>query len=209
MKRRWQCGDLRGAFCALVTFLLVVGCGPTPLGSSQRLQYGMQVEPGNDLDRAMTMLTGAGFGWAKVQVRWEAIEREPGNVNWQVVEEAVAATQRHNVKLLASVVTAPRWARPANTDFSVPGPPADPNELAAFLGEMAKRYEGKVHATGARTSRTCGTSGRAGRLNVSSMSIRLAQKIKAADRAIIVSGAPTPTGVTMAIRPTTMSTIFG
>src|SRR5919109_1576043 len=61
---------------------------------AEKFRYGMQIEPGNDLDRAMTMLTAAGFEWAKVQVRWETIEREPGNVNWLLVEQVVAASEK-------------------------------------------------------------------------------------------------------------------
>ena len=113
---------------------------------SDTMGYGMQVEPGNDLERALTMLTAAGFQWAKVQIRWEAVEREPGNVNWLLTDTVADAAYARGVKLLFSVVTAPRWARPADSDFSVPGPPADPRELAAFLGSMAARYKGKVHA---------------------------------------------------------------
>jgi hypothetical protein len=193
------------AISTLAALLLLAACGGTPgvpPGGivSQRLLYGMQVEPGNDLDRALTMLTAAGFGWAKVQVRWEDIEREPGNVNWKLVDDAVEATQKHGVKLLASIVTAPRWARPPNTDFSVPGPPADPNEFASFLGSMATRYKGHIHAYEIWNEQNLWYEwGGMGRLNAGDYDnlLRLSyQRMKAADPdAIVVSGAPTPTGV--------------
>jgi hypothetical protein len=193
---------------ALCLLLILTACSPATQSSSgappsapDTLNYGMQIEPGNDLPRAMAMLTGAGFGWVKVQVRWEDIEREPGNVNWKVVEDVLAAGAPYDLKVLASVVTAPRWARPANTDFTVPGPPGDPNDMAGFLGEMARRYKGRIHAYEVWNEQNLWYEwgGRGRRLNAAQYVdlLKLSyQKIKESDPdAIVVSGAPTPTGV--------------
>ncbi|GIW11677.1 MAG: hypothetical protein KatS3mg061_2734 [Dehalococcoidia bacterium] len=106
--------------------------------------YGFQVDQGN-LAYGIEMTRKAGFNWVKFQVRWENLEPQKGQVNWAEIDrwgERGAA----GLKVLLSVVTAPRWARPPDTDFSVPGPPANPQDFANFLAALAARYRGKVHA---------------------------------------------------------------
>ncbi|HLF09202.1 MAG TPA: hypothetical protein VI789_07635 [Dehalococcoidia bacterium] len=190
---------LAAGLVLLTTACLTNGSSPSrPVPDT--MGYGMQVEPGNNLERALTVLAAAGFQWAKVQVRWENIEREPGNVNWLLTDTVADAAYAHGVKLLFSVVTAPRWARPVDSDFSVPGPPADPHEFAAFLGSMAARYKGKVHAYEIWNEQNLWYEwGGRGRLHAAQYvdMLRLSyQAIKAADPGtMIISGAPTPTGV--------------
>jgi len=76
---------LAAGLVLLTTACLTNGSSPSrPVPDT--MGYGMQVEPGNNLERALTVLAAAGFQWAKVQVRWENIEREPGNVNWLLTD---------------------------------------------------------------------------------------------------------------------------
>ena len=130
-------------FVALVFIVVVLlacrpasapGSSPTP-APEERMGYGMQIEPGNDLNRALNLVTAAGFDWIKVQIRWENYESSPGNINWNTIDNVVNAAQARGLKVLFSVVTAPRWARPADTDFSVPGPPANPQDFANFVSD--------------------------------------------------------------------------
>jgi len=189
---------LAAGLVLLTTACLTNGSSPSrPVPDT--MGYGMQVEPGNNLERALTVLAAAGFQWAKVQVRWENIEREPGNVNWLLTDTVADAAYAHGVKLLFSVVTAPRWARPVDSDFSVPGPPADPHEFAAFLGSMAARYKGKVHAYEIWNEQNLWYEwGGAGKMNAGDY-VALLKAAHAAIKAanpniIVVSGAPTPAG---------------
>ncbi len=50
------------------------------------------------------------------------------------------------INVLLSVVKAPNWARPGNTDFSVEGPPSNPQTYADFVGALASHYKGRVQA---------------------------------------------------------------
>ena len=74
------------------------------------------------------------------------MEGSPGNRDWGGIDGKVSASNGAGLKVLLSVPKAPAWARPGNSDHSVEGPPADPNTYASFVGEMAGRYCGKVHA---------------------------------------------------------------
>jgi len=123
------------------------GGGPRPAGAGQ-FGYGIQIQPygGADLGYAANAIKGLGFNWVKWQVPWKEMEGSPGNIGWGGQDNIVNFFAGQNINILASIVKAPDWARPANTDFSVEGPPADPNTFARFLGQYAGRYCGKVKA---------------------------------------------------------------
>ena len=123
------------------------GGGPRPAGAGQ-FGYGIQIQPygGADLGYAANAIKGLGFNWVKWQVPWKEMEGSPGAISWGGQDAAVNFFAAQGINILASIVKAPDWARPPNTDFSVEGPPADPNTFANFLGQYAGRYCGKVKA---------------------------------------------------------------
>ncbi len=108
--------------------------------------YGMQIDPGSDMNRALDMTKGAGFGWIKAQLRWESLEGTKGAINWGYIDGIINAASARGLQVMFSVPTAPRWSRPANTDFNVPGPPANLQEYANFVGAVAARHKGKIGA---------------------------------------------------------------
>ena len=123
------------------------GGGPRPAGAGQ-FGYGVQIQPygGADLGYAANAIKGLGFNWVKWQVPWKEMEGSPGAISWGGQDNAVNFMAGQGINILASIVKAPKWARPANSDFSVEGPPADPQTFANFLGQYAGRYCGKVKA---------------------------------------------------------------
>ena len=103
--------------------------------------YGMNVWlPTADMDRTLTLLTGAGFGWARQWISWESVEPSPGNYNWKDLDAVTAAAGRHKVKLLIVFVRAPQWAAPRG------GIPQDKSTFARFLTAVAGKYKGKIAA---------------------------------------------------------------
>jgi hypothetical protein len=146
--------------------------------------------------------------WVKWQVQWKDFEGGgPGQRNWP--DDVVGAFNGAGIQLLASIVKAPQWARPGNTDMSVEGPPADPNTYASFVGEFAARYCGRVQAIEVWNEQNLHYEWG----NEPLSAARYMQLLKAAYVAIkracpstiVVSGAPTPTGALppAAIRDTT------
>jgi hypothetical protein len=119
---------------------------PPPPSSAQLggLGYGMQIDANADYDRALGMTRQAGFNWAKVQVRWEDLEGQQGNINWGFFDRVIGGAQAAGVRLMLSVVTAPLWSRPPGSDPGIPGPPSDPQTYANFVGAIASHYPGRV-----------------------------------------------------------------
>ncbi len=82
------------------------------------------------------------FNWVKQQIEWFRFEPVKGQINWGPMDQIVNAANAKGVKVLFSIVKAPRWARPPNTDFNVEGPPANPQDYADFVRAVASRYCG-------------------------------------------------------------------
>ncbi len=87
------------------------------------------------------------LGWIKQQVRWEDIEPQPGQYNWDQLDVPLGLAKEYGLKVMLSVVTAPDWARePGNQRLDEVGPPADPQTYANFITTLLYRYPGQVHA---------------------------------------------------------------
>ena len=169
--------------------------------------YGIQFDPGN-LGESVSGTKDLGIRWAKWQVPWKDFEGGgPGQRNWP--DDVVAAFNGAGIQLLASIVKAPQWARGANPDMSVEGPPADPNAYASFVGEFAGRYCGRVQAIEVWNEQNLHYEWGNEKLDAARYVRLLRAAYGAIKRAcpsmIVVSGAPTPTGALppAAIRDTT------
>lgn len=164
--------------------------------------YGIQAHffSQGDHDRIIGAIKGLGFSWVKQQVRWADMEKEQGQIDWGELDRMVNNCSANGLKIMLSVVTAPRWARPGDSDFSVAGPPANPDEYARFIGQVAARYKGKVQAYEVWNEQNLyyEWGGRGHKLSAAAymeLLKRAYRAIKAADpNAIVVSGALTPTG---------------
>jgi uncharacterized protein YraI len=168
---------------------------------------GIQIDPGGDLGATIGAVRGVGVNWVKFQLPWKHFEGTPGARNWP--DDIVNALNSNGINILVSIVKAPDWARPANTNLSVEGPPANPGDYASFVGEFAGRYCGRVQAIEVWNEQNLWYEWGAESLDAR----RYIQLLAAAYRAIkaacpgmiVVSGAPTPTGAAppAAIRDTT------
>lgn len=176
--------------------------GPLPPSASSAFAYGFQIQPwgGADLGHAINATRDAGFTWLKIQVPWFMIEGAgKGQYDWNTLDHIVNTINGGGLRLLVSICKAPHWARPGNTDLSVEGPPANAQDLADFVGALAARYRGRVHAIEVWNEQNLhyewGNESLDARRYVD-MLCRSYQAIKAQDRNIfVIAGAPTPTGV--------------
>lgn len=156
--------------------------------------YGMNVwlPPAADADRALDLLTGAGFGWARQWISWESIEPAPGAYQWKILDDVVAAAERHKVKLNVILLRAPQWAAPNG------GIPENKQLFARYAGAVAARYKGRVASYEIWNEQNlAGETG--GTVNAGAYVELLKAAfpaIKAADPgAFVVFGGLTPTGV--------------
>jgi len=101
-------------------------------------------EPWQDRKRVLQLVKNSGFGWVRQQVRWMDLHDRSGAIYWEEFDDIVRDANDMGVKLFISVVAAPGWA----TDNGRNGLPnrANINQFAYFMGEMAKRYRGRVGA---------------------------------------------------------------
>jgi uncharacterized protein YraI len=158
--------------------------------------YGIQINPDSDLGGAIGAVKDLGFNWVKFQLPWKDFEGQPGQRNWP--DDKIDALHGAGLNVLVSIVKAPTWARPSNTDLSVEGPPADPATYASFVGEFASRYCGRVQAIEVWNEQNLDYEWGREPLDPG----RYVQLLAAASRAIragcssttVVSGALTPTG---------------
>nr|MBC7244265.1 beta-galactosidase [Chloroflexota bacterium] len=162
--------------------------------------YGIQGDAITDADhgRLFGLIHQLGFRWYKQQVEWFRYNPAPGQYDWGALDRIVDSANAAGIKLLFSVVKAPKWARPPeDTDE---GPPADPNTFGTFLREMAARYKGRVQAYEIWNEQNLyyEWGGLGGKLNARKYVelLKVAyQAIKSVDpNATVVSGALTPTG---------------
>jgi hypothetical protein len=169
-----------------------------PTGST--VGYGMCVDWGSYVERALALTKDANFNWVKYQVRWADQEPLPGSIDLDKLDSVISQANGYGFHVLLSVVTAPDWSRPADTDLSVPGPPEDPADYANFVGLLAERYMGYVDAYEVWNEQNLWYEwGGQGRLNAGDYVELLKAAytaIKAADpAALVISGGLTPTGV--------------
>ncbi|MGI6207814.1 MAG: LysM peptidoglycan-binding domain-containing protein, partial [Anaerolineae bacterium] len=180
---------------------------PTPAPTAEPVVVAPNATPGacvhlihQDTDAVLGAVQDLGFGWVKQQVEWKIMEPEKGNIRWDLLDPVVEAAASRGLNLLLSVVKAPIWARPADSDFTVDGPPANPADYGDFIAAVASRYKGHVAAYEIWNEQNLWYEwGGKGHLSAGQYVelLRVAyQRIKEVDpAAIVVSGGLTPTGV--------------
>jgi len=165
---------------------------PAPRGTG----FGYGVQAHLDTARVATAVRDMGFGWIKQQVRWQEIEYDRGNRGWGGLDALADTASASGVKVLFSVVAAPAWARGGKSGV---GPPDNYQDFYNFMGAMAAHFKGRVQAYEIWNEQNLSREWEGAPLSAADY-VRLLkgayQAIKAADpNAIVVSGAPTPTGI--------------
>jgi hypothetical protein len=146
------------------------------------------------MEKTASQIADLGVGWTKFQVRWgseDVFYDCSGNFgfDWNHTNEVINIAGSKGLRVLFSVVTSPPCTHPGTND--VEAPPDDPNEFAAFVGELASRYAGRGIAIEIweRENATQGLDA----ARYTQMLAASYNKIKAADPGIIViGGAPAP-----------------
>jgi hypothetical protein len=149
------------------------------------------------LDAAANQLN---LEWVKLQIRWEFVEPEQGVYDWTRLDGFFSQTADYDLKVLASIVTAPDWAREPGANLEMHGPPADNQVFADFVAQVLTRYPGKIHAVEIwnemNIDREWASVNGINAANYVEMARVVANTIRFLDpNIIVVSGAPSPTGV--------------
>ncbi|MCC6615472.1 MAG: endo-1,4-beta-xylanase [Anaerolineae bacterium] len=171
-----------------------------------RFELGVQVQIPPDLSPdlmaqwANVAKNQMSVNWVKMQIRWETFEPEKGQFDWTQTDLYLPAAQEQGLHVLASVVTAPEWAREQGVDLTQHGPPADYNDYVNFVTQLLERYPGMIHAVEVWNEHNLDREWTSARglsaANYVEMLRLTYQAIKNIDPGIIViSGALSPTGL--------------
>ncbi|MEW5958655.1 MAG: cellulase family glycosylhydrolase [Chloroflexota bacterium] len=168
-------------------------------GKGTRPGYGIQANPRGDTAANLNHLKTLGFEWVKFQMAWQDVEPISGEYEWDLWDEVIEAYANNDIKVLLSIPKAPDWARPADDDKTIEGPPTDPATYADFVARVAERYRGQVQAIEVWNEQNLWyEAGGRGRMDAASY-VQLLQQAYQAVKAVnpeltVVSGAPTPAG---------------
>jgi LysM repeat protein len=84
-----------------------------------------------------------GVGWVRLEVPWRAYEATQGSIDFANMDATLQPFFDAGLDVMLMVNAAPDWAR-TSTDES--GPPDNFQNYAAFIGQVAQRYAGRVNA---------------------------------------------------------------
>jgi hypothetical protein len=140
-----------------------------------------------------------GITWVRQPIRWEDVEPQPGNLQWQALDPIFLATSARNIKVLVTVYGAPDWSRSV-TAPDLDGPPDDIQAYVAFVSQLVSRYRGAIHAveiwSEMNREQQWYTAGGISSAGYMQLLIPSAQAIRSIDPGVIViSGGLNPTGL--------------
>jgi len=173
---------------------------PRPIDDT-RFQLGIQVQTSVDglQEIWMNELKKLNMPWMKLQVRWEVVEPQKGQFDWTALDIALTEATKANIKVMASVVTAPNWSREQGVNLESHGPPANYQDYTNFLRAVLEKYPNQIHAVEVWNEQNIDREWTSLRGLVPSDYVNLLRQsydtIKSIDPGIIViSGALSPTG---------------
>ena len=122
-----------------------------PMGSPE---YGMQAFlwwRQDTMDRDITLVKKAGFGWIKQNFGWRDIEPAKGQFDWHRSDRIVLSMNDAGLDMVVRLDFAPDWAAPGcHSDDPakdlIQGPPKDLQDYANFVRAVATRYKGRIRA---------------------------------------------------------------
>jgi len=83
----------------------------------------------------------AGIRWVRASFGWSTGEPEPGAIDLEQFEPAVASAQAHGLRLIGLIAGTPSWA---STDGSRLSPPRDLGQFADYVERLARHFRGRV-----------------------------------------------------------------
>ena len=154
-----------------------------------------------DDGRLGDLITGAGLNWVKQQIPWQEVETRPGVFNWGPTDRFVNTMRGKGLNVLLSIVKAPDFYKAERSKIGTThGRPHSPETLRDFMREVAARYKGRVQAYEIWNEENLSLEWGTFSQHSYSQFIQLLKNgywgVKESDpNAIVVLGAPTPTGV--------------
>lgn len=124
---------------------------PQPVTGAESLRLGVNTDlqqfDDATLDERLSDLHSRGVRYLRQEFRWTDIEPVRGQYDWSVTDRIMSAAVRHEMQVLAVLVTTPAWARAESGSAQTPAtetmPPRDPSDFASFALAFAQRFDGR------------------------------------------------------------------
>jgi hypothetical protein len=163
-------------------------------------KIGIQVHIHNEnQEEILAHLQALGVGWVKVQVSWKLYQPDQNRfdeVRFDELDQFIANANANDIQVMLGVAKAPEWSRPTT---EMDGPPTDFALFENFTHLLASRYVGQVGAYELWNETNLQREWNGIPLDPVLLAdvIRAgAAGIRAVDpAALIISGAPAPTGI--------------
>ena len=165
-----------------------------------QVQESLDLNPVNQDNWYRSVAQDLDLHWVKQQVRWDSIEKAPGQFNWTVLDFVMTSARNFDINMMLSILSAPDWAREPEAILELHGPPADPQTFADFTAAILNRYPGQVQAIEVwneqNIDREWTSAQGLSAANYVALLRATHETVKAIDPGIIIiSGAPSPTGI--------------
>ncbi len=125
--------------------------GVSPYGVNTFLE---QEAERSKVDRTLSMIADAGFGWIRQEFPWEDIEiSDKGDYwdhkwdidAWAKYDYIVDTAQDYGLEIIARLDNPPAWSRDSGDEPGWEmGPPDDPEDFGDFVYTIVSRYRGRV-----------------------------------------------------------------
>jgi hypothetical protein len=133
-------------------FVPVDNAGVSPFGVNTFLQE--EVEP-EKRERAVQMISDAGFRWIRQEFPWEDIEihgkgdfedrrHEPYRSAWEKYDHIVDLAELYDLEIIARLSNPPAWSRAAGDSAGTLAPPDDLDDYGDFVEAVVRRYQGRI-----------------------------------------------------------------
>jgi hypothetical protein len=124
----------------------------SPFGINVFLQQ--EVEP-EKRERALQMISEAGFKWIRQEFPWEDIEihgkgdfedrrHEPHRSAWAKYDNIVELAEKYDLAVIARLSNPPAWSRAVGDEIGTYAPPDDYTDFGDFVHAVVSRYKGRI-----------------------------------------------------------------
>lgn len=97
------------------------------------------------LELYFSKLNELGVGWIRWDIEWFYVQNDSkDSFNWDESDRIVALAEKYNIKSVATLAYAPKWAAAESCSYT-DCYPADPSAFGKFAEEAARRYKGKIN----------------------------------------------------------------
>lgn len=117
--------------------------------SEPSFRYGFNIAwAGDDMgepfnEQTFGYVDDSGFDSVRIQVLWSQMERVQGEYDFRALERLLTSSERHQKRVLVSIVRSPHWALPEGEDEGIP---VNTQPFEDFMREITSEFGGRVDA---------------------------------------------------------------